>query len=36
MRPATCGIDIDNASQKVQLQRFTVSKMPSAVETLAG
>jgi len=30
------GIDIDNASQKVQLQRFTVSKMPSAVETLAG
>ena len=30
------GIDIDNASTKVQLQRFTVSKLPSTVETLAG
>lgn len=30
------GIDIDNASRKVQLQRFTVSKLPSVVETLAG
>ena len=30
------GIDIDNASQKVQLERFTVSKLPSAVETLAS
>ncbi len=30
------GIDIDNASRKVQLQRFTVSKLPAAVETLAG
>ena len=30
------GIDIDNASRKVQLQRFTVSKLPVAVETLAG
>jgi len=30
------GIDIDNASRKVQLKRFTVSKLPSAVETLAG
>ncbi len=30
------GIDIDNASTKVQLQRFTVSKLPTTVETLAG
>ena len=30
------GIDIDNASRKVQLQRFTGSKLPSVVETLAG
>ncbi len=30
------GIDIDNASQKVQLKRFIVSRLPSAVETLAG
>ena len=30
------GIDIDNASQKVQLERFTVSKLPSVVETLAS
>ena len=30
------GIDIDNASKKVQLQRFTVSKLPTTVETLAG
>ena len=30
------GIDIDNASRKVQLQRFTVSKLPATVETLAG
>ena len=30
------GIDIDNASTKVQLQRFTVSKLPAIVETLAG
>jgi uncharacterized protein YuzE len=30
------GIDIDNASRKVHLQRFTVSRMPSAAETLAG
>ena len=30
------GIDIDNASRKVQLKRFVVSRLPSAVETLAG
>jgi uncharacterized protein YuzE len=30
------GIDIDNASHKVQLERFIVSKLPTAVETLAG
>ncbi len=30
------GIDIDNASTKVELQRFTVSKLPTTVETLAG
>ena len=30
------GIDIDNASRKVKLQPFTVSKLPAAVETLAG
>ena len=30
------GIDIDNASQKVHLERFTVSKLPTTVETLAG
>jgi len=30
------GIDIDNASRKVQLQRFIVSKLPVAVETLSG
>ena len=28
------GIDIDNASRKVQLQRFIVSKLPTVVETL--
>ena len=30
------GIDIDNASRKVQLQRFIVSRLPVPVETLAG
>jgi len=30
------GIDIDNASRKVQMERFIVSKLPAAVETLAG
>lgn len=30
------GIDIDNASRKVQMQRFIVSRLPAAVETLAG
>lgn len=29
------GIDIDNASTKVQLNKLTVSKLP-AVETIAG
>ena len=30
------GIDIDNASEKVELQRFVVSKIPAAIETIAG
>jgi uncharacterized protein YuzE len=27
------GIDIDNASRKVELQRFVVSRIPAPVET---
>ncbi|MBK5292980.1 MAG: DUF2283 domain-containing protein [Acidobacteriia bacterium] len=30
------GIDIDNASAKVDIQKLTVSKLPASVETLAG
>jgi uncharacterized protein YuzE len=30
------GIDIDNASTKVDLRRFIVSKIPASVETIAG
>ena len=30
------GIDIDNASAKVDLHRFVVSKIPTSVETIAG
>ena len=30
------GIDIDNASEKVDLQKLTISKLPSSIETLAG
>lgn len=30
------GIDLDNASTKVELQRFVVSKIPASVETIAG
>ena len=30
------GIDIDNASQKVELQKLTVSKLPGSVESIAG
>ena len=30
------GIDIDNASTKVDLHRFIVSKLPASVETIAG
>lgn len=30
------GIDIDNASTKVQLQTLTLSKLPGSVETIAG
>ena len=30
------GIDIDNASTKVELHRFIVSKIPASVETIAG
>ena len=30
------GIDIDNASAKVDLQRLVVNKLPGRVETIAG
>ena len=30
------GIDLDNASAKVELRRFVVSKIPASVETIAG
>jgi uncharacterized protein YuzE len=30
------GIDIDNASQKVALQRLVVSRLPGEVERIAG
>ena len=30
------GIDIDNASTKVELHRFVVSKIPASIETIAG
>lgn len=30
------GIDIDNASRKVQLNRLTLSRFPSEVETVTG
>ena len=30
------GIDIDNASEKVELQKLTVSRLPGSVETIAG
>ncbi len=30
------GIDIDNASAKVELHRFVVSKIPASVETICG
>ena len=30
------GIDIDNASTKVELHHFVVSKIPAAVETITG
>ena len=30
------GIDIDNASEKVELQKLTVSKLPGPIETIAG
>ncbi len=30
------GIDIDNASTKVNLQKLIVSKLPGDVETIAG
>lgn len=29
------GIDIDNASQKVDLHKLTVSKLPGSIETIA-
>ncbi len=30
------GIDIDNASTKVDLRRLTVSKLPASIETITG
>lgn len=30
------GIDIDNASAKVRLDKLTVSKLPATIEQLAG
>jgi uncharacterized protein YuzE len=30
------GIDIDNASTKVQMDTLTLSKLPGTVETIAG
>ena len=30
------GIDIDNASRKIQMERFIVSNLPVPVETLAS
>jgi uncharacterized protein YuzE len=30
------GIDIDNASTKVQLQRLVLSRLPAIVETIVG
>ncbi len=30
------GIDIDNASAKVQMDTLTLNKLPSTVETIAG
>jgi uncharacterized protein YuzE len=30
------GIDIDNASEKVDLHKLTISKLPGSIETLAG
>jgi uncharacterized protein YuzE len=30
------GIDIDNASSKVQLDTLTVSRLPATIEQLAG
>jgi uncharacterized protein YuzE len=30
------GIDIDNASTKVEIRKLVVSKLPASVETIAG
>ena len=30
------GIDIDNASTKVEIHKLTVSKLPASVETIVG
>lgn len=30
------GIDIDNASSKVQMERLVLNKLPVTVETIAG
>jgi uncharacterized protein YuzE len=30
------GIDIDNASKKIQLDRLILSRLPAAIETIPG
>jgi uncharacterized protein YuzE len=30
------GIDIDNASSKVEIHRLVVSKLPASIETISG
>ena len=30
------GIDIDNASTKVELSKLVISKLPATIETIAG
>lgn len=30
------GIDVDNASQKVELEEFTLSKLPSIIQKLSA
>ena len=35
-RGTLVGIDIDNASTKVDLQKLIISRLPGSVETIAG